>query len=620
MTLATAFDYFANSLWQVPLLALCCGCALRLMRASARVQYAVCIATLLLCVALPWRGANPPASAVVTSSASDVYATGEFLHPLPAPSLPFYAIRIRPHTRDLLAELYLVLMVLSLLRLSTSHLAMRRLIKASTTPELSPAAVTFIEECDANVAQLRVPPASHQTPMVAGVLRPVILLPESLLTGAPEPLRAVLAHEVAHLRRRDTLVNLLLRVVAIPIAYHPATAFLHRRIQHARELLCDAVAARALPSPAAYAHVLLTLAQQLIHSGSDTSHSAVGLFARTSKPLHKNHLEERIMNLVTPPTPLPLASRALRLAAGVALFAAAAFTVTSVRLTPAVLAAAPQASPSAPQSAPAVPAPTEVQPSFKPARRTPSPVLAKDSQQPATELDQAASELRNPQLQRDLDAAATVDTAEMRKQLEAAREQLRAAMRAQLNSPEFKRQIADASAAAARAALESESYRKQLDELKKQLNSPEFKQQIKAATEQAVRAHSMTPEEVTRLVAESKAQAMLGQALALNSAAAQQEPAPQRVSAGVMAGQVLSKVQPVYPPEAKAAGITGSVILHAIIGKDGMISSLQLVSGPDVLAKAAWDAVKQWTYQPYLLNGQPTAVDTTITINFSMNK
>jgi protein TonB len=60
-------------------------------------------------------------------------------------------------------------------------------------------------------------------------------------------------------------------------------------------------------------------------------------------------------------------------------------------------------------------------------------------------------------------------------------------------------------------------------------------------------------------------------------------------------------------------------VLHAIIGKDGSIQSLQLISGPKELAPAAWDAVKQWTYKPYLLNGEPTAVDTTIMVNFNLN-
>jgi TonB family protein len=84
-----------------------------------------------------------------------------------------------------------------------------------------------------------------------------------------------------------------------------------------------------------------------------------------------------------------------------------------------------------------------------------------------------------------------------------------------------------------------------------------------------------------------------------------------------MAGEIVTKVAPVYPPEAKAARIQGTVVLHAIIGKDGKIESLHVLSGPPELTQSAMDAVSQWVYKPYLLNGEPTEVDTTITVTYS---
>ena len=89
-----------------------------------------------------------------------------------------------------------------------------------------------------------------------------------------------------------------------------------------------------------------------------------------------------------------------------------------------------------------------------------------------------------------------------------------------------------------------------------------------------------------------------------------------RVSQGVMQGMVVSKVQPIYPPDAKAARIQGSVVIAAIIGKDGNIQNVRLISGHPLLAPAAIDAVKQWKYRPYLLNGQAVEVDTQMTVNF----
>jgi protein TonB len=92
---------------------------------------------------------------------------------------------------------------------------------------------------------------------------------------------------------------------------------------------------------------------------------------------------------------------------------------------------------------------------------------------------------------------------------------------------------------------------------------------------------------------------------------------PTRVSSGVVAGNKLSGPSPVYPAIAKAAHVSGAVVLHAIISKAGTIQSLQVVSGPEMLRASAVAAVEEWRYRPYLLNGDPTEVDTTITVNFS---
>jgi TonB family protein len=93
-----------------------------------------------------------------------------------------------------------------------------------------------------------------------------------------------------------------------------------------------------------------------------------------------------------------------------------------------------------------------------------------------------------------------------------------------------------------------------------------------------------------------------------------------RISSGVAASNVVSKVIPQYPPEAKQAGIQGAVVLLIKIGKDGRPHDIQFVSGVPQLADAAIEAVKQWQYKPYLLNGQPTEVETTVQVNFTLNR
>jgi TonB family protein len=91
-----------------------------------------------------------------------------------------------------------------------------------------------------------------------------------------------------------------------------------------------------------------------------------------------------------------------------------------------------------------------------------------------------------------------------------------------------------------------------------------------------------------------------------------------RVSSNVAQGFLVQKVSPTYPPLARQARIQGTVVLQAQISKFGDIENLQLVSGHPMLAPAAIEAVKQWKYKPYLLNGEPVEVETTVQVNFTL--
>ncbi len=77
-------------------------------------------------------------------------------------------------------------------------------------------------------------------------------------------------------------------------------------------------------------------------------------------------------------------------------------------------------------------------------------------------------------------------------------------------------------------------------------------------------------------------------------------------------------IRPVYPAIARAAGVQGTVVVTALISRAGMIESLRVVSGPPMLQNAAVEAIRAARYQPYRLNGEPTEVETTITVNFRM--
>jgi periplasmic protein TonB len=107
-----------------------------------------------------------------------------------------------------------------------------------------------------------------------------------------------------------------------------------------------------------------------------------------------------------------------------------------------------------------------------------------------------------------------------------------------------------------------------------------------------------------------------------SSTAPKAEEIPKRlvVSQGVSLGMLQSQIEPVYPMIAKRARVQGRVTLRAVISAQGTIESLQVIDGHPVLVGAAMDAVKQWRYKPYLLSGQPVEVETTVFVNFHIDR
>jgi periplasmic protein TonB len=92
------------------------------------------------------------------------------------------------------------------------------------------------------------------------------------------------------------------------------------------------------------------------------------------------------------------------------------------------------------------------------------------------------------------------------------------------------------------------------------------------------------------------------------------------VSSRVIAGNLVVKTMPQYPAIPKAAGIHGTVVLQATISRTGSIENLRVISGPPMLQQAAIDAVRTWRYRPYLLNGEPVEVETTINVVFNLGE
>ncbi len=105
-----------------------------------------------------------------------------------------------------------------------------------------------------------------------------------------------------------------------------------------------------------------------------------------------------------------------------------------------------------------------------------------------------------------------------------------------------------------------------------------------------------------------------------NTGAVQSRPGAVRVGGNVQASNLVSKVNPEYPALAKQARVQGVVQFEAVVGKDGWIQNLRLVSGPPLLVQAAMQAVQQWKYKPTLVNGNPVEVITTIDVNFTLSE
>ena len=91
-----------------------------------------------------------------------------------------------------------------------------------------------------------------------------------------------------------------------------------------------------------------------------------------------------------------------------------------------------------------------------------------------------------------------------------------------------------------------------------------------------------------------------------------------RISQGVSQGLIVKRVQPLYPAQAMQMRLEGIVELQANISKTGNITGIKQLSGQSLLGRAAMDAVQQWKYKPYFLNGEPVEVQTQITVNFKL--
>jgi beta-lactamase regulating signal transducer with metallopeptidase domain len=455
-----------------------------------------------------------------------------------------------------LIGLYGISIAFSLARLVHGYLAARRLVAAAVAHPLTTLESTLVQVCASRlrlavsrIPEIRFLDDPSSSPLVIGVRHPVLLLPACLRHSAEgcfndQNLTAILSHELAHIRRCDYLVNLITRILSLPVAYHPATHALHGRIRQTREMICDAHAAGSFESASTYARSLLAIAGRTVKPFIHIE--AVGLFDHTP-----NTLEERIMNLTAQRLPVSLALRAARIAIGSAVLLAAVGTAAtlhikptgpSIFVTPTVYAAqVPQAAPTpAPSPAPAPAATPAPSPTPKAHRNPPTVIvdgevreltpqeqqkLEKDLGASMEQIQQLKKQFEDPAFKKQwADSMKVFDSADFKKQMEDLKIDLKG-----LDNPQFAKNILDAQKLALTSVFNDPSFKLQMDQFKLQFDSPEFRAQMEQAKNLALEAHanaekrsaetrrqlddaSQTIEEVKKQIHDAKIQQQLEQA------------------------------------------------------------------------------------------------------------
>jgi beta-lactamase regulating signal transducer with metallopeptidase domain len=285
-----ALTFLVNALWQIPLVAIAVAAAGRLMSGSpARYRHAVCVAGLIAAVALPLSSLRWPAPGRAVTLVPHTIAAQPQAATVSTSSAESPAPRSVPVPRTAASIGLCVLALFILYRLACLCRAAVETVRLCRTAALNTRACAVWERCreafGISSAELRWS-AAVTGPVTAGR---TILLPESMADAPEEILWTAIGHESAHIARHDFAANLACELVALPVSFHPATAWLRREIARTRELACDELVTERLVEPDAYARAIVSIA------------AASSGFARpeyTLGVLDGDILEERVRRLM----------------------------------------------------------------------------------------------------------------------------------------------------------------------------------------------------------------------------------------------------------------------------------------------------------------------------------
>jgi beta-lactamase regulating signal transducer with metallopeptidase domain len=525
-------EYVINALWQVPLLAGGGWLLLQMVRPSPRTQHRVWLAVLGLAVLLPVHGMGWSGESAIQNTAAIIEASRDATLGAPLEndrpqtrgrwsalalfSTRTSSLRLSTPTAQWLFRLYVATIVLGLFRITRAWFAARTLVDNSQQFSLGERDRTAFEDYSRRLGiklpQLR-ESAEISSPMIVGVTAPVLLLPEGFERHAENEIQAALCHELAHIERRDYLVNLACQVAALPLAWYPVVDWVQQRIHMTREMVCDAMAAAEMKSHLGYAKCLLALAHSMLGGrGMATRAQFMGLFG--------NHtLEERVMRLMDTTT-MSVRAKAARVVSGAVMMIAAGAIALTFHVTPTMAQAnvAPQAAPTPQADAPAPlpepkasPAPTPRETSAAPKKRSSvhrEPLIDKDVQQQmddlATQIADETAKINIPQFKQRMadaqrqmaEATAQVNSPAFKQRMDDLARQM-AEETAKINTPEFKQRMDDAQRqmAQATAKLDSPEFKQRMSDLARQIaeetakvNTPEFKQRMDGAQRQMAQA------------------------------------------------------------------------------------------------------------------------------------
>jgi beta-lactamase regulating signal transducer with metallopeptidase domain len=302
--------YLLNASWQITVIAgLALLCSTFLRRVPGRSRHILWVLCLAACVLVPAATVVMQVRAgTQADSGAQVFAESS-MHVTVSHRGGWSFLSLRSRTRpvqfapvllNVAAWAYLILLCLRSLQLAWIYRCTSNVRSSAYERSIPPAVAQAAESCRQLFSIPLVPLLCSEeiaSPSIVGWRNPVLLVPVRFFTDEmrEEDALSALSHEMAHIRRRDFALNLLYELISVPMCFHPATALIKTRIAQTRELACDEMAVRLLPSGKQYARSLLNIAQTMFAAApSAKSNYAMGLF-------DTHALEERIMNILGMP-------------------------------------------------------------------------------------------------------------------------------------------------------------------------------------------------------------------------------------------------------------------------------------------------------------------------------